>query len=183
MLYPFLICLTFFFQCEDQNRPWTCYISIPPPSHTSVQISIAPHSGRISYSAFPWDLGYNNCLYVSWWDWLHISLWKVIITAYIFLVEEWESIHYIRILQLSPCMYFLWYAPVRVHMCLLILDWLVSFSFLSRSKTTLTRLNSIECVGHFVSRKTSQRVLYSLQKMMHLKCGSFSTFCQRTSIH
>uniref|UniRef100_A0A8C0XJD9 EF-hand domain-containing protein n=1 Tax=Castor canadensis TaxID=51338 RepID=A0A8C0XJD9_CASCN len=51
------------------------------------------------------------------------------------------------------------------------------------SKTTLTRLNSIGCVGPFVSKKTSQRVHCSLQKKMPLKCGLFSTFCLRTSIH
>lgn len=57
------------------------------------------------------------------------------------------------------------------------------FSFLFRSKTTLTRLNSIECVGPSVSKKTSQRVPCSLWKKIHLKCGLFSTFYLRTSIH
>uniref|UniRef100_A0A8C9DSP1 Switching B cell complex subunit SWAP70 n=1 Tax=Prolemur simus TaxID=1328070 RepID=A0A8C9DSP1_PROSS len=51
------------------------------------------------------------------------------------------------------------------------------------SKTTLTRLNSIGCVGLSVSKKTSQRAPCSLQKKMHLKYGLFSTFYLRTSIH
>uniref|UniRef100_A0A2K6LF59 Switching B cell complex subunit SWAP70 n=2 Tax=Rhinopithecus TaxID=542827 RepID=A0A2K6LF59_RHIBE len=51
------------------------------------------------------------------------------------------------------------------------------------SKTTLTRLNSIGCVGPYVSKKTSQRIPCSLQKKMHLKYGLFSTFYLRTSIH
>uniref|UniRef100_A0A2K6F564 Switching B cell complex subunit SWAP70 n=1 Tax=Propithecus coquereli TaxID=379532 RepID=A0A2K6F564_PROCO len=51
------------------------------------------------------------------------------------------------------------------------------------SKTTLTRLNSIGCVGPSVSKKTSQRTPCSLQKKMHLKYGLFSTFYLRTSIH
>uniref|UniRef100_A0A2K6CXF1 Switching B cell complex subunit SWAP70 n=1 Tax=Macaca nemestrina TaxID=9545 RepID=A0A2K6CXF1_MACNE len=51
------------------------------------------------------------------------------------------------------------------------------------SKTTLTRLNSIGCVGPSVSKKTSQRIPCSLQKKMHLKYGLFSTFYLRTSIH
>nr|KAF6468070.1 switching B cell complex subunit SWAP70 [Rousettus aegyptiacus] len=51
------------------------------------------------------------------------------------------------------------------------------------SKTTLTRLNSIGCVGPSVSKKTSQRVPCSLWKKIHLKCGLFSTFYLRTSIH
>uniref|UniRef100_A0A2K6TGJ5 SWAP70 N-terminal EF-hand domain-containing protein n=1 Tax=Saimiri boliviensis boliviensis TaxID=39432 RepID=A0A2K6TGJ5_SAIBB len=56
-------------------------------------------------------------------------------------------------------------------------------SFWKRSKTTLTRLNSIGCVGPSVSNKTSQRILCSLQKKMHLKYGLFSAFYLRTSIH
>uniref|UniRef100_A0A667H4L8 Switching B cell complex subunit SWAP70 n=1 Tax=Lynx canadensis TaxID=61383 RepID=A0A667H4L8_LYNCA len=51
------------------------------------------------------------------------------------------------------------------------------------SKTTLTRLSSIGCVGPSVSKKTSPRAPCSLQKKMHLKYGLFSTFYLRTSIH
>lgn len=56
-------------------------------------------------------------------------------------------------------------------------------SFVFRSKTTLTRLNSIGCVGPSVSKKISQRIPCSLRKKMHLKYGLFSTFCLRTSTH
>lgn len=56
-------------------------------------------------------------------------------------------------------------------------------SFLFRSKTTLTRLSSIGCVGPSVSKKISQRIPCSLRKKMHLKYGLFSTFYLRTSTH
>lgn len=52
-----------------------------------------------------------------------------------------------------------------------------------RFKETLTKLNSIKCVGPYVPKRTSQKIPYSFWMMMLLKCGSFSISYLRTSTH